>query len=56
MNRGQDNGATILLGPRDCRVVEVVGGEEKVVMKTDVKERITGPALIAIDKKFLYNL
>ncbi len=34
MAKGQDNGATILLGFKDCKVEEVRGGEEKVVVKT----------------------
>jgi len=37
MARGQDNGTTILLGLKDCKVGEVVGGEERVVVKTSAK-------------------
>jgi transposase len=43
MSKGQDNGTTILLGLKGYRVVEVVGGEEKVVVKTEVKGRIKCP-------------
>jgi len=37
MARGQDNGTTILLGLKDYKVGEVVGGEERVVVKTSAK-------------------
>ena len=43
MARGQENGTTILLGLKDYRVGEVWGGEEKVVVKTEVKGRIKCP-------------
>jgi hypothetical protein len=39
MVRGQENGATILLGLKDYKVGEVWGGVEKVVVKTVVKGR-----------------
>ena len=39
MARSQENGITILLGLKDYRLGEVVGGEEGVVVKTVVKER-----------------
>ncbi len=37
MARCQDNGTTILLGLKDYKVGEVVGGEERVVVKTSAK-------------------
>jgi transposase len=43
MSRGQDNGTTILLGLKDYKVREVWGGEEKIVVKTEVKGRIKCP-------------
>jgi len=43
MARGHDNGTTILLGLNDYKVGEVLGGEEKVVVKTEVKGRIKCP-------------
>jgi hypothetical protein len=43
MARGQDNGITILLGLKGYKVGEVWGGEEKVVVKTEVKGRIKCP-------------
>jgi len=43
MAKGQDNGTTILLGLKDYKVGEVWGGEEKVVVKTEVKGRIKCP-------------
>lgn len=39
MARSQENGITILLGLKDYRVGEVVGGEERVVVQTAVKGR-----------------
>ena len=43
MARGQENGTTILLGLTDHKVGEVWGGEEMVVVKTEVKGRIKCP-------------
>ena len=43
MAKGQDNGTTILLRLKDYKVGEVWGGEEKVVVKTEVKGRIRCP-------------
>jgi hypothetical protein len=43
MARGQDNGTTTLLELKGYKVVEVWGGEEKVVVKTKVKGRIKCP-------------
>jgi hypothetical protein len=43
MARGQDNGTTTLLGLKGYKVGEVWGGEEKVVVKTEVKGRIKCP-------------
>lgn len=37
MNRGQENGTTILLGLKDYKVEEVWAGEEKVVVEIAVK-------------------
>ncbi|MCD6299570.1 MAG: transposase family protein [Dehalococcoidales bacterium] len=37
MARGQENGITILLGLKDYKVGEVVGGEDRVVVMTGVK-------------------
>ena len=39
MARSQENGITILLGLKDYRLGEVVGGEERVVVQTAVKGR-----------------
>ena len=39
MAKSQEDGITILLGLKDYKVGEVVGGEEKVVVKTAVKGR-----------------
>jgi transposase len=38
MAKSQEDGTTILLGLKDYKVGEVWGGEEKVVVKTEVKE------------------
>ncbi|MCL0036326.1 transposase family protein [Dehalococcoidia bacterium] len=43
MAKSQDNGTTILLGLKDYKVGEVWGGEEKVVVKVEVKGRIKCP-------------
>ncbi|MCL0073113.1 transposase family protein [Dehalococcoidia bacterium] len=40
MAKSQDNGTTILLGLKDYKVGEVWGGEEKVVVKVEIKGRI----------------
>jgi len=37
MAKGQENGITILLGLKDYKVGEVVGGEDRVVVKTSAK-------------------
>ena len=39
MAKGQENGITILLGPKDYKVGEVREGEEKVTVKVEVKGR-----------------
>jgi transposase len=43
MAKGQDNGTTILLGLKDCKVGEVRGGEDRVTVKTEVKGRVKCP-------------
>ena len=43
MAKSQDNGTTILLGLKDYKVGQVWGGEEKVIVKTEVKGRIKCP-------------
>lgn len=37
MAKGQENGTIILLGLKDCKVGEVWGGEDSVMVKTEVK-------------------
>ena len=39
MAKGQDNGTTILLGLKDYKVGEVWGGEDRVMVKIEVKGR-----------------
>ena len=38
MARSQENGTTILLGLKECKIGEVVGGDEMVVVKVTVSE------------------